>query len=46
MKRCLQIAIITTVLASLTSCGTIGRTFGSVGRTFGNYTGGSTPVIR
>lgn len=46
MKHCLFIATIAALLFSLSSCGTMGRTFSSLGRTFGNYTGGQAPVIR
>ena len=46
MKRLLLFAAIAGLLASLTSCGSMGRTFGSIGRTFGNASGQSTPVIR
>ena len=46
MKRCLLFTVLAAIIASMTSCGTIGRTMGSFGRTFGNYTGSDTHVIR
>ncbi|MGA0899632.1 MAG: hypothetical protein ACO3SO_04410 [Luteolibacter sp.] len=46
MKRLLLFATLAGLLASLTSCGSIGRSMGTLGRTFGNASGQSTPVIR
>ncbi len=46
MKRCLLYAAVAAIIASMTSCGAMGRTMGSVGRTFGNFTGSNTHVIR
>ena len=46
MKRCLFLAAVAAIIASLTSCGVVSRTMGSVGRTFSGSSGQSAPVVR